>query len=106
MQQVPLLPLVRIILKLISGETVLLLMLKRTSTLLTPIDDLLFPFKILTLIKNQRTPFVAILLLQISNINDETTRDQLRSSTWFLRNVILFSLKMVHKYRNVMQKLI
>jgi hypothetical protein len=70
MQQLPLLPSVRIILKLILGETVLLLMLKGTSTLLTPIADLLFPLQILTVIKNQRTPFIVILLLQTGNIND------------------------------------
>jgi len=84
---------------------VLLLTLKGTGTLLTPKADL-FPFKVLTVIKNQLTSFIVILLLQISNINDEAATDQLRSSTWFLRHYIMFSLKMIQMCRNVMQKLI
>jgi hypothetical protein len=76
MQQVPLLPSARIMLTLILGETVLLLMLKGTITLLSPIADLFFRFKYwLSLIKNRRTQFIVILLLQISNINDEAATD-------------------------------
>jgi len=105
MQQVPLLPSARIIFRLVLREAVLLLMFRGTSTLLTPISDLLIPCQILNLIKNQRRPFIVMLLLQIS-INDEAATDQPRSSNWFLRTGIVFSLKVVQMYRNMMHKLI
>jgi hypothetical protein len=73
MQQIPLLPSVRIIVKLILGEAVFLLMLKGTSTLVAPIADL-FSCQILTVIKNQRTPLTVILLSQISYINEEAVK--------------------------------
>jgi NAD-dependent SIR2 family protein deacetylase len=102
MQQIPLLPSVRIIVKLILGEAVVLLMLKGTSTLVAPIADLIFPCHI----KNQRKPRIVILLSQRSYINEEAVKCQLRGSILFLRTGIMVPLKMAHMHRNMLQKII